>query len=209
VQRIQKKQEGFVVPIYFYETDMGKIGIAEKDGKITNLYFTADKLPQEIQTCETPILKEAARQLKSYLAGELEEFSLPLAPDGTAFMKRVWTSLCEIPYGETATYKEIAVKIGAPDAARAVGLANNRNPIPIFIPCHRVIGADGSLTGYRGGLGLKKALLDMEKRKKYASFEIHRDGSCDFNGKNGKMINLNFYPRKALGICQSFYLDFQ
>ncbi|GBF34352.1 methylated-DNA--protein-cysteine methyltransferase [Desulfocucumis palustris] len=148
--------------ICFYECDIGRIGIAENAGRITNLYFTNDKLPREIQICETPILKEAARQLTSYLAGELKEFSLPLAPAGTAFMKKAWTSLCEIPYGKTATYKEIAVRIGAPDAARAVGLANNRNPIPIFIPCHRVIGSDGSLTGYRGGLELKKRLLDLE-----------------------------------------------
>lgn len=80
----------------------------------------------------------------------------------SAFMKKVWASLCEIPYGKTASYKEIAVKIGVPEAARAVGFANNRNPIPLFIPCHRVIGSDGSLTGYRGGLDLKKRLLDIE-----------------------------------------------
>jgi len=158
------------VSIYFYESDMGKIGIAENDGKITNLYFLNDELPQELLICETPILKEAAQQLKSYLAGELTEFSLPLAPAGTAFMKQAWASLCKIPYGKTATYKEIAVEIGSPNAARAVGLANNRNPIPVFIPCHRVIGADGSLTGYRGGLELKKRLLDMEKIKKHADF---------------------------------------
>lgn len=151
--------------VYFYETDMGKVGIAEKNGKITNLYFPNDKLPQEMEICETPILKEAARQLKNYLKGELKEFFLPIEPEGTVFMKKVWQSLCEIPYGKTATYKDIAVKIGSPKGPRAVGLANNRNPIPLFIPCHRVIGADGSLTGYRGGLELKKTLLDMEKIK--------------------------------------------
>ena len=150
---------------YFYEFEIGKIGIAEKDGKITNLYFENDELPKDLLICETSVLKEAARQLKSYLAGELKEFSLPLAPAGTDFMKKVWTNLCEIPYGKTATYKEIAEKIGSPKAARAVGLANNRNSIPIFIPCHRVIGADGSLTGYRGGLELKKRLLNLEKGK--------------------------------------------
>ncbi|MDD4834304.1 MAG: methylated-DNA--[protein]-cysteine S-methyltransferase [Lutispora sp.] len=152
------------MPIYFYETDIGKIGIAENNEKITNLYFANDKLPKDIKICETPILKEASHQLKSYLAGELKEFSLALAPIGTDFMKQVWASLCEIPYGKTATYKEIAVKISSPKAARAVGLANNRNPIPIFIPCHRVIGSDGSLTGYRGGHELKKELLDLENR---------------------------------------------
>lgn len=151
--------------VYFYETEIGSMGIAETDGKITNLYFGKIRLPQDIQICETEILKEGARQLKAYLAGELKEFSLPLEPSGTEFMKNVWDSLCEIPYGETATYKEIAEKIGSPKAARAVGLANNKNPIPIFIPCHRVIGANGSLTGYLGGLELKKKLLDMERTK--------------------------------------------
>jgi len=85
-------------------------------------------------------------------------------------MKRIWASLCEIPYGQTATYKEIAVKIGEPKAVRAVGLANNRNPIPVFIPCHRVIGTNGSLTGYRGGLELKKRLINMEKMKKTSRY---------------------------------------
>ena len=147
---------------YFYELDIGKIGITESNGTITNVYFAGDVLPSDLQIKETPILKEAAGQLQSYLAGGLKEFSLPLAPAGTPFMKKIWAGLCEIPYGKTATYKEIAAKTGSPKAARAVGLANNRNPIPIFIPCHRVIGADGSLTGYRGGIELKKALLDLE-----------------------------------------------
>lgn len=150
---------------HFYEFDIGKVCIAENSGKITNVYFMSDELPEDMQICETPILKEAARQLEKYLAGKLTEFSLPLAPEGTAFMKQVWANLCGIQYGKTATYGEIASKTGSPGAARAVGLANNRNPIPIFIPCHRVIGADGSLTGYRGGLELKKRLLDLEKRR--------------------------------------------
>jgi methylated-DNA-[protein]-cysteine S-methyltransferase len=149
--------------MYYYESEVGKIGIAEKDGRITNVYITNDELPKDIELCETAILKEAAKQLKSYFAGELKEFSLPLEPTGTAFMKQVWAALCEIPCGRTASYREIAEKVGNPKAARAVGLANNRNPIPIFIPCHRVIGADGSLIGYRGGLEMKKKLLDLEK----------------------------------------------
>ena len=149
----------------FYECLIGKIGITEKDGKITNVYITNSELPQDMQLCETPLLKEAVRRLESYFAGELKEFSLPLEPSGTVFMKQVWSALCEIPFGKTATYGEIAERIGRPKAARAVGLANNRNPIPIFIPCHRVIGADGSLTGYRGGLEMKKKLLELEKLK--------------------------------------------
>ncbi|MBP2637471.1 MAG: cysteine methyltransferase [Firmicutes bacterium] len=154
-----------IVTIYFYETDIGKIGIAEKNGSITNLYFANDNLPKDVEIYEAPILKEAAQQLKSYLAGTLTNFSLPLEPGGTAFMKQVWGSLCEIPYGKTASYKSIAEKIGNPNAARAVGLANNRNPIPIFIPCHRVVGANGALVGYRGGLELKNKLIKMEIRQ--------------------------------------------
>lgn len=150
---------------YFYDYSIGRIGITEKDGKITNVYITNKELPRDMQLTETPLLKEAARQLESYFAGELKEFSLPLEPSGTDFMKQVWSALCEIPFGKTATYGEIAERIGRPKAARAVGLANNRNPIPIFIPCHRVIGADGSLTGYAGGLDMKKKLLDLEKQK--------------------------------------------
>lgn len=153
------------MPTYFYEYNIGRIGITEKEGKITNLYFTNDKLPEDIKLCETPILKEAAQQLKMYLDGSLKEFLLPLEPHGTVFMKQVWENLCKIPYGQTATYKEIAVKVGSPKAARAVGLANNRNPIPIFIPCHRVIGTNGSLTGFRGGLELKRILIELENKK--------------------------------------------
>lgn len=147
---------------YFYEYDIGRIVITESAGRITNVYFANDQLPKFQEISETPVLREASQQLKNYFAGKLKEFNLPLDPAGTAFMKNTWTSLCGIPYGKTATYKEIAIKVGSPKAYRAVGLANNRNPIPIFIPCHRVIGADGSLTGYRGGLELKKRLLDLE-----------------------------------------------
>lgn len=149
--------------LYFYQTDIGQIGIREQDGSITHLYFAGDQLPADHTLCETPVLKEAGRQLAGYLAGTLTGFTLPLAPAGTAFMQAVWTRLCEIPYSKTASYQDIAAKVGNPKAARAVGLANNRNPIPIFIPCHRVIGANGSLTGYRGGLALKQKLLMLEQ----------------------------------------------
>jgi methylated-DNA-[protein]-cysteine S-methyltransferase len=147
----------------FYESKIGRLCIAEKDGKITNVYLPGEAFPGDMEACETPLLKEAVRQLESYFKGELKEFNLPLGPEGTDFMKKVWSALCEIPYGRTATYKDIAIKAGSPKGARAVGLANNRNPIPIFIPCHRVIGADGSLTGYAGGLDMKKKLLDIER----------------------------------------------
>ena len=153
-----------ILASYFYETSIGKIRITEKNGSITNVYFTDDNCPTDIEIHETPVLKEAAEQLKSYLAGQLTTFSLPLNPDGTVFMKQVWSNLCEIPYGTTVSYKKLAEKMGRPNAARAVGLANHQNPIPIFIPCHRVIGSDGSLVGYRGGIELKNNLIKMETR---------------------------------------------
>jgi len=110
-------------------------------------------------------LKETLRQLRAYFAGELEEFDLPLAPEGTTFQLEVWKRLCGIPYGETISYGELARRIGNPKASRAVGLANGSNPIPIIIPCHRVIGSNGKLTGYGGGLPIKEKLLALERRQ--------------------------------------------
>jgi methylated-DNA-[protein]-cysteine S-methyltransferase len=109
-----------------------------------------------------PILDEAARQLAAYFAGKLRAFTLPLAPAGTAFQRKVWTALAAIPFGVKRSYQDIARAIGQPSAVRAVGMANGANPIAIIIPCHRVIGADGSLTGYGGGLPRKKWLLGHE-----------------------------------------------
>lgn len=109
-------------------------------------------------------IKEAEQQLEAYWAGELFEFDLPLNPSGTPFQKKVWAALCNIPYGKTATYGEIAQQIGTPTASRAVGAANGRNPIAIVVPCHRVIGSNGKLTGYAGGLDMKEALLAHEAR---------------------------------------------
>ena len=108
---------------------------------------------------------EPIRQLRAYFAGELENFDLPLAPQGTPFQQRVWKELCQIPYGETISYAELAKRIGNPNASRAVGLANGSNPIPIVIPCHRVIGSNGKLTGYGGGLPIKEKLLALERRQ--------------------------------------------
>ena len=106
---------------------------------------------------------ETSRQLEAYFSGKLNSFDMKLAPEGTEFQKSVWDALKEIPYGETRTYKDIAISIGKPKAYRAVGLANNRNPIAIIVPCHRVIGADGKLTGYAGGLDIKEFLLKLEE----------------------------------------------
>jgi methylated-DNA-[protein]-cysteine S-methyltransferase len=107
-------------------------------------------------------LARAVEQLGAYFAGRLRDFDLALAPQGTPFQQRVWRALCEIPYGATTTYGELAAGLGNPSASRAVGLANGRNPIPIVIPCHRVIGRDGTLVGYGGGLPMKQRLLALE-----------------------------------------------
>ncbi|MEN6328381.1 MAG: methylated-DNA--[protein]-cysteine S-methyltransferase, partial [Syntrophomonas sp.] len=131
---------------------------------ITNVYFQGEAIPEDVIVNETDIIKEAGKQLQSYLSGRQKDFTLPLAPAGTAFMLSVWKSLQAIPYGETRSYKQIAQSIGNPKASRAVGLANNRNPIPIFIPCHRVIGANGKLVGFRSGLEMKEHLLELEKQ---------------------------------------------
>lgn len=155
--------------IFFYETAIGKIGIIETDDNITDVGFVGDAKntqTENIAVNETPLLKEAGKQLQQYLEGSRRHFELPLLPDGTKFQKGVWEVLQTIPYGETWSYKRVAEKVGSPKAARAVGMANNRNPIAIFIPCHRVIGADGKLVGYGGGLHIKEYLLNLEKRNK-------------------------------------------
>jgi methylated-DNA-[protein]-cysteine S-methyltransferase len=109
-------------------------------------------------------LADARKQLTEYFNGERSDFDFPLAPEGTSFQRKVWNALCDIPYGETISYGELARRIGQPTAARAVGLANGSNPLPIVVPCHRVIGADGSLTGFGGGIERKRWLLAHEKR---------------------------------------------
>jgi len=120
---------------------------------------------------ETPLLKKAAEQLKDYLAGNRQIFDLPLDPKGTEFQKAVWRTLPDIPFGEICSYKQIAQAIDNPKACRAVGMANNKNPILIVIPCHRVIGSDGSLVGYDGGIALKEKLLKLE------GFEVKKKDS--------------------------------
>lgn len=148
--------------LFYYEAPFGKIAVAEKEGKITDLFLNPKELKgYKIQ--ETEVLKKAGKQLKEYFKGERKEFSLSLAPEGTDFMKRVWKELEKIPYGETRSYKEIAIASGSSKAYRAIGMANNRNPIAIIIPCHRVIGADKKLVGYGGGLKIKEFLLNLER----------------------------------------------
>ena len=123
------------------------------------------KSPQRDWTEDKTPFKEVVRQLEAYFDGKLKDFDLPLILVGTSFQLLVWNNLRKIPYGETVSYGQLAKRIGSPDAARAVGLANGSNPIPIIIPCHRVIGSNGDLTGFGGGLPLKKKLLALESRQ--------------------------------------------
>jgi methylated-DNA-[protein]-cysteine S-methyltransferase len=116
-----------------------------------------------------PVLAEAARQLQAYFAGTLYRFDLPLDLHGTGFQVRVWRALLDVPYGETRSYRYLAENIGAPTAVRAVGAANGANPLPIVVPCHRIIGSSGALTGYGGGLPLKRRLLELEARYAWRS----------------------------------------
>ena len=147
-------------------TPLGEMTLGEEGGKITRLYLRAQDAPAGANQQQTPVLQEAARQLGQYFDGTRKIFDLPLQPRGTAFQQSVWRALCDIPYGQTRSYARLAAQIGRPKACRAVGMANHKNPIPILIPCHRVVGADGSLTGYAGGTDMKKALLDLESKYK-------------------------------------------
>ncbi len=150
--------------VFFYPTDIGKIGIEENGAAITKLYFSReDALPTAVLN-ETELLKRAGAQLQEYFAGKRKSFDLPLAPEGTPFQQKVWKALLEIPYGETRSYGDIARNIGQEKASRAVGMANNKNPIAIIIPCHRVVGSNGKLVGYAGGLDIKEQLLNLEKQ---------------------------------------------
>ena len=148
---------------------VGDLRIVEREGAIVAIEFSpfrppADGRPLGPRSDDHPVLAEAVRQLTAYFSRELTEFDLPLAPVGTDFQRRVWAQLAQIGYGETASYGEIAGRLGMTNAAsRAVGLANGRNPIPIVVPCHRVIGANGTLTGYAGGLPRKQQLLELEQ----------------------------------------------
>ncbi|MGE5389918.1 MAG: methylated-DNA--[protein]-cysteine S-methyltransferase [Deltaproteobacteria bacterium] len=150
--------------VYFYPSVIGRIGITDNGRAITHLLLPGEPVPTGFDHYETDLLKEAASQLRAYFKGTLKTFRVSIEPRGTSFMQQVWSSLQQIPYGETSSYKDIAVAIGRPRACRAVGQANNRNPIPIIIPCHRVIGANGQLVGYGGGLGIKEYLLELERK---------------------------------------------
>lgn len=147
---------------YTYALPVGPMTLAEDDGRLTLAHFGALADPAWRME-ESPLLRRACDELREYFAGRRREFDLPLAPHGTEFQRMVWEALRAIPYGETRSYGQIAAAVERPRACRAVGLANNRNPLAIVVPCHRVIGADGTLTGYGAGLPVKAALLALEK----------------------------------------------
>ena len=161
------------------DTPIGKLTLASNNGALVRLDFGdlgANGAPEDI-------LLEAEKQLKEYFAGERKEFSLELAPEGTPWQSKVWTELTKIPYGKTISYGELACRAGSPMAARAAGMANNRNPISIIIPCHRVIGADGKLVGYGGGLPAKEFLLKLETENRLGkNFD-----SCDTDCKGEEL----------------------
>ena len=144
---------------YSYETILGPVTFVEEDGTLLAI-STHRSFEGMVQ--ETSLIKEAHLQFSEYLKGERKEFDIPFRMKGTKFQKQVWTALCEIPYGETRSYKQIAEAIGNPKAVRAVGMANNRNPLLVLVPCHRVIGSNGQLVGYAGGLDKKEFLLRLE-----------------------------------------------
>ena len=149
--------------VYYYTTLIGKVGIAEDGTGITDVFLGNHPIDAEVE--ETELIKEAAKQLDEYFIGGRKQFSVKLSPKGTPFQQSVWNALLEIPYGETRSYKQIAEKIGNPAASRAVGMANNKNPIFIIIPCHRVIGSSGKLVGYGGGIDVKEILLNLESEQ--------------------------------------------
>jgi methylated-DNA-[protein]-cysteine S-methyltransferase len=148
------------------ESPVGPLLVAGDDRAVRFLLFRRGRRPVEPDPAWEPdrhTLEDPARQLSLYLAGRLRDFDVPVAPEGSAFQRRVWHELQRIPYGETISYGELARRLGNPRAMRAVGLANGANPIAIIIPCHRVIGQNGRLVGYGGGLAVKQALLSLER----------------------------------------------
>jgi methylated-DNA-[protein]-cysteine S-methyltransferase len=155
-----------------HDTALGPFMLVAEGASLVGLWPTDQARPpidlrrgesRVVRAGEDPLLDAAATQLDAYLQGSRRSFDLPLAPHGTAFQREVWEALQRIPYGTTATYTQLAVAVGRPAAVRAVGQANGRNPIAVVVPCHRVVGADGSLTGYAGGTARKAALLALER----------------------------------------------
>jgi len=150
-----------------FDTALGPVFATANDGGITGIYFEGQRhapaIAREwIEDVDAVPIRECEKQVREYLEGARKAFDLPLAPDGSEFQRRVWIEIARIPYGATRTYAELASRAGAPGSARAAGAATGRNPISIIVPCHRVVGSDGSLTGYAGGVERKAKLLDIE-----------------------------------------------
>ena len=159
-------------PLHCDEIDspVGGLRLIASESSLVGIWFASGRDAARSRTAlprrSSPLLERTRAQLEEYFAGHRQQFDLPLDPRGTEFQRRVWRRLVGIPYGETTTYGALARELGDPGASRAVGLANGSNPIPIVIPCHRVIGADGSLTGFGGGLPIKQALLELESKSR-------------------------------------------
>lgn len=147
--------------IYYYDTFIGRLGIAATPSGIHHIYF--HKGDPELPLKETSLIKKAHIQLSEYFEGKRRVFDIPLILKGSEFQKSVWEQLKKVPYGECISYQDVAYAINNPKACRAVGMANNKNPIPIIIPCHRIIGKNGTLVGYGGGLEIKEKLIYLEK----------------------------------------------
>lgn len=143
------------------ESPVRTLTLVEEDGALTEVRFGLDVRKECLQS--TPLLRQAEAELNEYFSGERKTFTVPLRPQGTPFQLKCWNALLQIPYGETRTYGQQAAMIGQPKACRAVGMGNHRNPLSIFIPCHRVVGKDGTLTGYGGGIDIKEKLLQLER----------------------------------------------
>lgn len=146
---------------YQFDTRFGMMALGEEDGAIIRLYLPNTSAPRMMPHA-TPLLEEGAKQILEYLSGQRRSFSLPLHPMGTPFQQRVWKALQDIPFGETRTYRDLAQAAGCPKGFQAVGQANRKNPLPILIPCHRVMSSSGILLGYTGGTALQRMLLDLE-----------------------------------------------
>ena len=150
-----------MINYFCYDTEIGIIKISEKEGKIIGLVFSDSKKENEIEK-ETDYIRKTYLQLIEYLSGKRKNFDVEIDMIGTEFQKKVWKELLNIPYGETRSYKDIATAIGNKKACRAVGNANNKNPIAIIVTCHRVVGSNGGMTGYAGGIDIKEKLLKIE-----------------------------------------------
>ena len=146
-----------------FDGPLGWLTLTEENDSLTSLCFGQQEMG-ETPKCETSLMREAQAQLNAYFSEKLRSFQLPLAPKGTTFQQKCWQALLQIPYGQTWTYGQQAIVIGQPRATRAVGMANHRNPLPILIPCHRVVGKNGSLTGYAAGIATKRFLLELESK---------------------------------------------